>query len=426
MADFKRYFSSTSWLFLEKILSIFSSLIVGAYVARTFGPHDFGSYSYYVLIYGILLPISKFGVDSTYYIELMKDRTKFNELFTNAFFARLIVSVVIFLLSFVYVIIFSRDYHLLIVSVSVVLSFTTIVDVTQQVKVNSDIVAKCRIFQLTVSSLIKLYIAFSGLHYYYLVYVLLFDAVVILSLYYLFILRGNVNIGVFDFSSIGKLYRVSFFVFLSSICTVLYARIDSLMIYNLLGNEQLGIYSVAVRLSESWLFIPMILSSSLFPAVYEYVNNNDGSYEGKLEDLYSIISILGASAVLGAFIFSDFFVGMLFGEGFSESSDVLKIRIIETMIASVGIVANKWVISEGFQKSNFIFVLIGLLVNVVLNALFIPIFGVKGAAYASVIAILMTVIISPCFVKEFRKDVMRRIRSILIFPFIFRKLRRVF
>lgn len=423
MASPKRYFSSTSWLFIEKIVSIVSSLFVGAYVAKSLGPQDFGSYSYIILIYGVLLPLSKFGIDSTYYVEVMKDKSKVSEIFPNALLARIYVSMLIFVFSLIYVALFDVDHYVLIVSASVILSFTSLVEVTQQVRVKSEIIAQCRIFQLLISSIIKLFIVENDLSYYYLFYILIFDSFFIFILYYIFIIKGFNCTWSFSFQSVKYFYKVSFFVFLSSICTVLYARLDSFMIYSLLGEEALGIYSVAVRLSESWLFIPMILSSSLFPAVYKYAVIDKSRYHEKLELFYVMMAVIGFAALMGAFAFSDYFVHILFGAEFAESSEVLKIRIVETLFAGIGVAANKWVVSEGLQKKNFVFVLIGLVTNVVLNSLFIPIYGVKGAAYASVIAILTTVLIAPSFDASFRRDVKIRIKALLIFPVAIKYLR---
>ena len=44
-------------------------------------------------------------------------------------------------------------------------------------------------------------------------------------------------------------------------------KIDQVMIKEMLGAEAVGQYAAAVRLSEVWYFIPIIIASSLFPAI---------------------------------------------------------------------------------------------------------------------------------------------------------------
>jgi len=44
-------------------------------------------------------------------------------------------------------------------------------------------------------------------------------------------------------------------------------KVDQVMIQSMLGSEAVGQYSAAVRISEAWYFIPMVITSSLFPAI---------------------------------------------------------------------------------------------------------------------------------------------------------------
>jgi O-antigen/teichoic acid export membrane protein len=44
-------------------------------------------------------------------------------------------------------------------------------------------------------------------------------------------------------------------------------KIDQVMIKEMLGAEQVGHYAAAVRLSEAWYFVPMAITSSVFPAI---------------------------------------------------------------------------------------------------------------------------------------------------------------
>ncbi len=45
------------------------------------------------------------------------------------------------------------------------------------------------------------------------------------------------------------------------------ARIDQVMLQEMIGSIEVGYYSVALRLIESFGFVPMILNSSIFPAL---------------------------------------------------------------------------------------------------------------------------------------------------------------
>jgi PST family polysaccharide transporter len=48
---------------------------------------------------------------------------------------------------------------------------------------------------------------------------------------------------------------------------MLYMRIDQIMLGQMVGNETVGIYSAAVRITEVWYFIPMAIVASVFPSI---------------------------------------------------------------------------------------------------------------------------------------------------------------
>ena len=47
----------------------------------------------------------------------------------------------------------------------------------------------------------------------------------------------------------------------------IYMKIDQVMIKQMLGADQVGLYAAAVRLSEVWYFIPIVITASVFPAI---------------------------------------------------------------------------------------------------------------------------------------------------------------
>jgi O-antigen/teichoic acid export membrane protein len=63
-------------------------------------------------------------------------------------------------------------------------------------------------------------------------------------------------------------------------------KIDQLMIREFLGDSQVGIYSAAVRLSESLYFLPVVISNSLFPAIMNAKSRDQNQYNERIKKLY--------------------------------------------------------------------------------------------------------------------------------------------
>ena len=75
---------------------------------------------------------------------------------------------------------------------------------------------------------------------------------------------------------------------LSGITVSIYMKIDQVMIKEMLGAEAVGQYAAAVRLSEVWYFIPIIIASSLFPAIVNAKKISNDLYNERLQKLYDL------------------------------------------------------------------------------------------------------------------------------------------
>lgn len=99
-------------------------------------------------------------------------------------------------------------------------------------------------------------------------------------------------------------------------------------------------------------------------------------------------------------LLAKFIVQVLYGAEYAQSANVLRIAVWYTTFSYIGTVRNIWILAEGKQKYLWIVNLGGALSNILLNWILIPIYGVCGAAIASVITqffanIIMNWIVSP-------------------------------
>jgi O-antigen/teichoic acid export membrane protein len=65
---------------------------------------------------------------------------------------------------------------------------------------------------------------------------------------------------------------------LSGIAIMIYMKIDQIMLGQMVGDEAVGIYSAAVRISEVWYFVPIAIVASVFPAILEAKKRSETQY----------------------------------------------------------------------------------------------------------------------------------------------------
>ena len=215
-----------------------------------------------------------------------------------------------------------------------------------------------------------------------------------------------------------SLFRDSWPLLISGIAIVVYMKIDQIMLGHLLGNEAVGIYSAAVRISGTWYFIPIMIVASVFPAILEAKKRSQVEYYERLQRLYDLMVLISVGIALPMTFLSAPVVTLLFGESYAESGSVLAIHIWAAVFVFLGVASDKWFLAENRQILSFQRTLLGAAMNVPLNLFLIPRFGVIGAALATVASQATVAWLFDLIQPETRSMFFMKIRSINIFRFV--------
>ena len=173
---------------------------------------------------------------------------------------------------------------------------------------------------------------------------------------------------------------------LSGIVVMVYMRIDQIMIKNMISEEAVGYYSAAVRICEAWYFIPVTLCSSIFPAIVNAKNISEEFYNNRMQKLYDLLTWLAIGIAIPVTIFSNQIIQILFGSDFSSAAPVLTIYIWAGVAVFLGVASSQYLINENLTKLFFYRTSVGMILNVVLNFIFIPLYGIIGSAVATLIS----------------------------------------
>jgi len=271
---FMRYLRNTSWMMGEKILRMFVGLFVGIWIARYLGPEQFGLLSYAQSFVALFTAIATLGLDGIVIRELVKDETNRDKLLGTAFGLKLIGALLILPVLALALQLTRNDQTtnllmFIIASATVFQSFN-VIDFYYQSKVLSKYVAFANTISLSLSSMIKIALLLNQAPLIAFAYMVIFDsAVLALGLMYYYKKSSQLKLfnWQFDSHTAKSLLKDSWPLTLSGLIVSVYMKIDQVMIKEMLNAEAVGQYAAAVRLSETWYFIPMAISSSLFPAI---------------------------------------------------------------------------------------------------------------------------------------------------------------
>lgn len=391
-AGFQRYFRNTGWLFAFRIASMLVSFLVSISVARYLGPENLGIINYSVSLVGLFSFLASLGIDSILYRDLVNEPEKENKLMGTAFFLRLFGSVLAFIGVIVTMIVLHgnalTNVIILIIASGYIFQAFLVIPFYFQAKVISKHLALSMFFGVFVLSALKLLLIFVSANIFYFAIVLLLEPILYMVIYWF--IYNHAGRKIFDWRFDKKIAQtmllVSWPLMFTGAFAAIYSRIDQVMLGSLLNARAVGIYSVSALLSEYWYFVPLGIVSSLVPAIINGKKSGEITYKKRLKSLLGLVALIGLAAAAFFTIFSDWIIQFFYGANYIEAANVLKIYIWGGIGMSLGFVVNQLLIIENKTKIIFIFGLISMLVNVILNLVLIPRFGMYGAAIATLIS----------------------------------------
>lgn len=389
----RRYGANTSWMLGEKVLRMFVGLFVGIWVARYLGPEQFGLLSYAQSFVFLFTAIATLGLDGIVVRELVKDESRRDDLLGTAFGLKFIGAILILPVLWLAVQLTSNDTYtnllMFIVASATIFQSFNVIDFYFQAKVKSKYVAFANSLALGASSSIKIILILTEAPLIAFALIATFDALV-LSLGLIFFFKVSSRQKLFNWkfraSTAKSLLKDSWPLILSGLVVSVYMKIDQIMIKEMLDSDAVGQYAAAVRLSEAWYFIPMVIANSIFPAILNAKKISNQLYLQRLQRLYTLMGWLGIAIALPITFFGDFLTTLLFGLEYSPAAQVLVIHIWAGVFVFLGVASGKWLMAENMTVTAMKRVLLGVFVNIFLNVLFIPRFGISGAAVALLIS----------------------------------------
>jgi len=390
---FLKYFKNTSWLFGEKILRMVVGLFVAIWVARYLGPEQFGLFSYAQAFVGLFTAIAGLGLDGIIVRELVKNPSKQAVLLGTAFYLKLIGALLALLAIAGAVTLSQQDslttWLIFIIASATVFQSFNVIDFFFQAKVLSQYVVYANIISLFFSSLVKIGLILNNAPLIAFAWVVLFDSFVLACGFIYFFLKNskfNIQNLTFNKSTAVNLLRDSWPLILSGIAIMIYVKIDQIMIKEMLNAEAVGQYAAAVRLSEAWYFIPVVIASSLFPAIINAKKASEEFYYARLQKLYDLMAWMAIAIALPMTFLSDWVVELLYGGQYNQAGGVLMIHIWAGVFVFLGVASGRWLLAENLQIYSTINTAVGAVMNIVLNYIFIKNYGIEGSAWATVIA----------------------------------------
>lgn len=413
--------SNTGWLFADKILRMGVGLFVGVWIARYLGPEQYGLWNFAIAFVALFGAFATLGLDSIVVRELVKNPERQNELLGTAFVLKLIGALIALILAMLSIL-FVRSGETLtfwLVALSAagfIFQSVNVIDFYFQANVKSRYTVYAANAGFILMTLAKVVLLISSAPLIAFAWVGLGE-VALTTLFLLFAYRINhhhICEWRYNISVAQELLKHSWPLILSSLAIMIYMRIDQIMIGQLLGDNEVGLFSAAVRISEVWYFIPIAIANSVFPAIIRTKKHSEELYSQRLQKLLNSMVVLALLIAAPLTFIAGWIVDILYSEAYLQAGKVLAIHVWAGVFVFLGVASNQWFLVENLQNLAFYRTLLGAVLNICANFILIPKFGISGAAYSTLIAQISAAYIFDLFSVKTRSMFWMKTKSLLL------------
>jgi polysaccharide transporter, PST family len=183
-----------------------------------------------------------------------------------------------------------------------------------------------------------------------------------------------------------NLLKVSWPLIFSSLSIMIYLNVDQIMIGQLADTHAVGIYAVAVKLSENWAWLVLAITRSVAPHIMEAKQISEEVYYQRIQNLCNLLALIFYVVAIPITFFATPIVVFIFGDSYAGAGTILSIHIWSSIWLFFGNVRQIWVATEELTIFAMTASFFGAAINIILNIWLIPIYKELGAAIATVIA----------------------------------------
>lgn len=390
--------ANVSWMVFDKVFVLLLNFFVTVKIANYYGSLGYGTYQYALSIIAVFETLT-FFVDSRV-IKKNFLQIKPEEVVWNSTIARIVLSIIAFVIGVIYLAIVNegREYNavfLILLVDSIIINFRFAMQIRYEYLLQSKKVIIASDVSLTIGAILRLLAVHYQKPLIFLAYITLFSSsitLIIVCIQYR-IDFGSITKGRINRSFIVSLFKESFPLAIAASCSLIYQKCDTIMIGSMLSKEEVGVYSIAVRLIAIVQIAVGPIRDSVYPRLVELYHLNKEQYAKRFIQITSILTWVYIIGVM----FSLFILPYIFRylrSDYADAFPVYKIYVLGSFFMyNAALRAGHYAL---IKRGNILMYSQGIsvVVNIILNYFLIRKMGLFGAALATVITQCVSLLLS--------------------------------
>lgn len=395
-------------------------LITVPYVSRVLGANNIGiySYTYSIITYfmlGTMLGINNYG--SREIAKVSDNIEKKSKKFFSIYYLQLISNLVMIVLFLIFQLLYRYKYNNIL-----------LIQILYLISCGFDInwyffgVEK---FKITVSrniiikflSLILIFIFVKSKNDLWIYTLILSGSTLISQLYLWLYMKKEVIFTKIKFSEAFSHLSKCLILFIPVIAYSVYRIMDKTMIGAISNTVQLGNYENAERIINIPLSIITALGTVMLPHMSK---SNEQDFDEKVTDTFKLCYFMLFPIFIGVLITAKEISDVLFGNEFLYAANIIRFLIITILFSGLtNIIRNNYLIPKSKDSIYVKSTIYGAIVNLILNLIFIKMYGAYGACIGTVTAEFIVMLYQ--FIKT-RNVIKYKYEFKCIFPFFIKSI----
>lgn len=405
----RKVVKNAGWIIFGKIFQMLLNLLVGLLTARYLGPDNYGLINYAAAYTTFFTALCTLGINSIIVKNLVDHPEEEGLTIGTTLLLRVVSSILSALMIVGFVCIMDAGERLTITvtalySIALLFQVFDTINYWFQSKLKSKYAAIAALISYIAMSLYRIILLIRGLDVRWFSVANSVDYIVLAVVLFVAYKRcGGPKLS-FSWKKGKQLLDSSKSFILCGLMVSIYNCTDRLMLKQMLSETAVGHYAAAVSICSMWAFVLAAIIDSLNPVIMQAHNTDSRLYIRLNKRLYSIVFYVSLAVSVVICAGAKLIITILYGEDYLPATVPLQIITWYTAFSYLGVARNAWVVCENKQRFLTPLYIGSALTNVVLNFIFIPLWGASGAAFASLITQIATIFLFPALIKNLRPN----------------------